>query len=294
MREVNASISITKVCGLFGKSRQAWYETRERMAIQTIEYSIVLKRVHEIREILPKLGSNKLFGMLNNEIKEQHIKLGRDSFYKMLKNNDLLIKPKRRYISTTNSRHRFKVWSNLVLDVVPTSPEQIWVSDITYIRIRDGFAFLNLITDAYSHKIMGFHLSRTLKAQGTIRALQMAIQNRQYDHPLIHHSDRGIQYCSFLYVKTLLNNQISISMTQDGNPYHNPIAERVNGILKSELGLSEVFDDYQMAIGPVIKGIHIYNSFRPHMSIDNFTPNQAHQMNGELKRLWKNNYQKKE
>lgn len=293
MRIAYPSISIARVCELFGKTRQAWYDNSRRKEIKGIQDKIVIEKVQEVREILPRLGGNKLYRMLKKELDESDIKLGRDAFFKVLKEYNLLVKPRKKYVSTTNSRHHFKVWSNLIEGVVPTAPEQIWVSDITYIRIKDGFVFLSLITDAYSRKIMGFHLSTSLKAQGSIRALQMAIQNRKYNHELIHHSDRGIQYCSSLYVKLLLNNNIAISMTQDGSPYDNAIAERVNGILKSEFNLSRTFEDYHDAIEPVVTAIHAYNNYRPHMSIEMLTPREAHQIDGKLNRMWKNQYQTK-
>lgn len=287
MRVAYPGIPIQKVCGLFGKSRQAWYEQVSRTKTKSFEASRIIEKVEETRLVLPSLGSGKLFLLIKPELEEEGIKIGRDRFLSVIREHNLLIKPKKRYISTTNSRHHFKVWSNLVENLVPERPEQIWVSDITYIRIKDGFAFLSLITDAYSRKIMGFHLSTSLKTSGSLRALQMAINNRQYDRPLIHHSDRGIQYCSFLYVKYLLNNQISISMTQDGSPYDNAIAERVNGILKTEFGLAKTFDDYHSVLEPLVNAVHAYNEYRPHMSINNLTPSKAHRKSGFLERKWK-------
>jgi transposase InsO family protein len=287
MRVAHPSVPIIKVCGLFGKTRQAWYEQVKKKKTRSFEASRIIEKVEETRLVLPALGGNKLFLMLKDSLEQEGIKIGRDRFFTVLRENRLLIKPKKRYVSTTNSRHHFKVWSNLVQDLVPDKPEQIWVSDITYIRIKDGFVFLSLITDAYSRKIMGFHLSTSLQTRGSLRALQMAINNRSYHHPLIHHSDRGIQYCSFLYVKYLLNNQIAISMTQDGSPYDNAIAERVNGILKTEFNLSKTFDDYHSVLEPLVNAVHTYNEYRPHMSIDYLTPSQAHQVSGELSRKWK-------
>lgn len=287
MRVAYPSIPIQKVCGLFGKSRQAWYEQVKRSKTKTFEASRIIEKVEETRLVLPAVGGSKLFLMVKPQLELEGIKIGRDRFLTVLRENNLLIKPRKRYISTTNSRHHFKVWSNLIEDLVPERPEQVWVSDITYIRIKEGFAFLSLITDAYSRKIMGFHLSTSLKTRGSLRALQMAINNRLYDHPLIHHSDRGIQYCSFLYVKYLLNNDISISMTQDGSPYDNAIAERVNGILKSEFDLAKTFDDYHSVLEPLVNAVHAYNEYRPHMSINDLTPSAAHKKSGTLERKWK-------
>ena len=287
MKQAYPDISLAKICLLFGKSRQAWYN-RVKYKQELLNNEVfILDLIKRERSVLPHLGGHKLFYRLQNEIKDQGIKIGRDNFFKILQKHNLLVKHRKRYISTTNSRHYFKTWDNLIQDIKPTMPEQIWVSDITYLKTKEGFVFLNLITDAYSRKIMGFALSQTLKAKGTIRALEMAINNRTYDHKLIHHSDRGIQYCSYSYIKILLNNNISISMTQNGSPYDNAIAERVNGILKRELNLSKTFNNYHQTIEPVVKAVHVYNRYRPHLSIDRLTPEEAHKKSGDLKKHWK-------
>ncbi len=171
-------------------------------------------------------------------------------------------------------------------------PNQLWVCDITYIPVNATFCYLSLITDAYSRKIVGFYLSENLTAQGTIKALKMALRNTANVNGLIHHSDRGIQYCCTEYVNVLKHKQIKISMTQNGDPYENAIAERVNGILKSEL-LSENYPDYERAQTQITKSIGIYNCKRLHASCDMLTPANAHQKNGALKKHWKNYYQLK-
>jgi transposase InsO family protein len=167
-------------------------------------------------------------------------------------------------------------------------PGQLWVSDITYLRIRDGFVYLSLITDAYSRKIVGFHLSQHLKAQSCIIALNKAINSwTATRQALVHHSDRGIQYCCDMYVSLLMEKGIKISMTQNGSPYENAMAERVNGILKDELGLDKTFASYADAVAPTHRAIDIYNRLRPHMSCGYLTPEQAHLKQGNLKKAWK-------
>jgi transposase InsO family protein len=226
-------------------------------------------------------------------MQEHHIHIGRDAFFNLLSDRNLLIrKRRRRKPITTFSDHWMRKHPNLIEGFYPTAPNQLWVSDITYIVVGDGFAYLSLITDAYSRKIVGFYLSKDLSAEGCIRALKMALENNPVLGRLIHHSDRGSQYCCSDYVKILNDNFIKISMTQNGDPRENAIAERVNGILKDEL-LSKSHLDYNEAIRNVSIAISTYNHQRPHGSIDYLTPIEAHFRSGEIKRRWKNYYSKK-
>ena len=180
-----------------------------------------------------------------------------------------------------------KKYPDLVQGKVPTRPQQLWVADITYIAMNGGFSYLHLLTDAYSKKIVGYHLSQNLKAQSCIIGLNKAIASLSPTASVIHHSDRGIQYCCEAYVDLLQKNQIGISMTQSGSPYDNSVAERVNGILKQELILDQVFASYHEAVSKVHGAIDTYNRIRPHMSCTNLTPEKAHQSEGPLKKLWK-------
>lgn len=202
--------------------------------------------------------------------------MGRDKLFDLLRQECLLVGKKRRYTKTTNSAHWMHKYPDLVKGLSITHPEQIWVADITYLSVEKGFVYLHLITDAYSKQIMGYCLSNNLAATSTIKALQMALTRRQYKTPLIHHSDRGLQYCSAGYVGLLIKNDIDISMTQDGNPYDNAIAERVNGILKDEFGLDEILSDIKQAKKQTDQAILLYNSQRPHLSCGMLTPNQMH------------------
>ena len=245
--------------------------------------------VCDIRKEMPRIGSRKLAKILT----DNKMTIGRDALFDILGRNGLLVRRRRNRIKTTQSYHWLRKYRNLIKGVNPTGPNQLWVSDITYIKTIDEVLYLFLITDAYLKKIIGFCLADTLEATHAIQALKMALKQRpkgiQY---LIHHSDRGVQYCCGDYVKLLINEKIAISMTEDGDPLDNSIAERVNGILKDEW-LYEVDDlDSKTAKNYIPQIINIYNDRRPHLSIDLLTPTQAHQMQGELKRLWKN-YPKK-
>jgi transposase InsO family protein len=208
--------------------------------------------------------------------------------YTLLAERGLLVtKRKRRGCVTTMSKHRFKKYPNIIRDFIPIAPNQLWVSDITYIHIADGFGYLSLITDAYSKKIVGFYLSKDLSANGPLQALKMALNANQNIAGLIHHSDRGVQYCCDAYVKLLNSKKIKISMTENGDPLENAIAERVNGVLKQEL-LEEVFQNFNEAQKAIAIACSTYNHLRPHGSIDNLKPAEAHQQSGVLKKRWKN------
>jgi transposase InsO family protein len=215
--------------------------------------------------------------MIKDRLIDHNMKMGRDRLYKLLKEYELLIIPRRKYIRTTQSWHHYRKWPDLLKDYHPNCPGQLWVSDITFLKTQQGFIYLSLITDAYSRVIVGFHLSQNLKASGCIAALNKALKYRQDSFTdLIHHSDRGIQYCCDDYVQILQSHGINISMTQSGSPYDNAIAERINGILKQEFGLDKTFKSYSEAIEPVAKAIHLYNHFRPHFSCELQPPVQKH------------------
>ena len=238
-----------------------------------------------------RLGTRKLLGEMQVFLQAHQFQIGRDAMFDLLSEHGLLVtRRKRKGFITTLSKHRFKRYPNIVKDFIPIAPNQLWVSDITYIHLKDGFAYLSLITDAYSRKIVGFYLSKDLSANGPLKALTMALQNNSTITNLIHHSDRGVQYCCDDYVKLLTDNNVKISMTENGDPLENALAERVNGILKSEL-LEDLFFDYNSAQQAVAIACSTYNYLRPHGSIDNLKPFEAHQKNGEIPKRWKNYYQ---
>lgn len=279
MKEAYGNVSIEKLCGLFGKSRQAWYDLRDRRDDRQLKEALILNSVREIRRELPRVGALKLLYQLGGVFQDHKINIGRDAFYSLLRTHDLLVKSRKRYVSTTQSHHHYRIWPDLIQRRAADKAEEVWVSDITYLRTQSGFIYLFLVTDAFSRKIVGYHLSQSLKASGCITAIQKAIRQRLYpDRPLIHHSDRGIQYCCEAYIEILQKNHINISMTQSGSPYDNAIAERVNGILKAEFDLSRTFNSYSNAIEPVTRAINLYNTKRPHFSCNLLTPQQAHQI----------------
>lgn len=220
----------------------------------------------DIRLQMPRLGGKKLYHLIKDELSAHGIKLGRDQFFNWLRDNDLLVNPKKSFIKTTNSLHRFRVHKNLIKETTAVRCDQIWVSDITYLRTKEGFCYLALITDAYSRKIVGYDVSNSLELEGCLRALRSACKYR-ISTETIHHSDRGIQYCSNKYTKQLRKQGIEISMAEAGNCYENAMAERVNGILKTELNLDAIFESIKHAQKAVRQAVNTYNTKRPHMAI---------------------------
>lgn len=263
-------------CELFGYSKQAYYKQQTHHSLSLSRQEQVKLLVLDVRRQMPRLGTRKLYYMLKDDIA-----IGRDKLFSLLRTEGLLISKKRRYTVTTNSRHWMKKYPNRVKDIQLTRPEQVWVADITYIdTTEDGNAYLHLITDAYSKQIMGYELCNNMEAASTLKALQMALSCRKYKAlPLIHHSDRGLQYCSKLYTDCLKQHNITISMTENGDPYENAIAERINGILKDEFGLSEKLTNTLDALHQTRQSISIYNNIRPHLSCKMLTPVQMHQQN---------------
>lgn len=276
---------------LLGYSRQAYYQGKKHIQQKAYESDIIIEEVLRYRKHQKRLGTRKLFYEMQDFLKAHQFQIGRDALFDLLSEHGLLvISRKRKGSVTTFSKHRFKKYPNIVKGFIPIAPNQLWVSDITYIHLKEGFAYLSLITDAYSHKIVGFYLNKDLSAKGPLKALRMALANNSTISNLIHHSDRGVQYCCDDYVKLLNDNNIKISMTENGDPLENALAERVNGILKTEL-LEEVFCDFKAAQQAVAVACSTYNHLRPHGSIDNLKPFEAHQKIGELPKRWKNYYQ---
>lgn len=281
-------------CLLLGYSRQAYYQYQKQQEKEAFQEEIIIQKVLEHRKLQKRIGGRKLFGMMNLFFTQHGIGMGRDAFFTMLKRNGLLIRIRKRKAVTTNSNHPYRKYPNLIREFTPITINQLWVSDITYIVIGDGFGYLSLITDAFSRKIVGFCLHKTLSAQGSIIALKQALKNNSNNKGLTHHSDRGVQYCCYEYVEILQKHKIKISMTQNGDPLENAIAERVNGILKTEL-LEESFDTFKQAQEAIAVAVSTYNHLRPHNSINNLTPFEVHSLksNTTPKRLWKNYYQSK-
>lgn len=238
---------------------------------------MIQKLVNEIRRFQPRIGGKKLYHLLKDDLHKIDPGLGRDKFFDILRRKKLLVKRKKKRVYTTDSFHRFKVYKNALKNKLLNGPNQAWVSDITYLRIRDGFVYLFLVTDAYSRKIIGWAVSDSLSIEGAVKALKMAIKQCETTDGVIHHSDRGIQYCSNAYIDLLKKSNILISMTEENHCYENSQAERVNGILKEEFLLDTEFVDKATAMKAVAQAIETYNVYRPHWSLMLSTPEQVHQ-----------------
>jgi len=269
--------SIPTVCKAFEITRDAYYKRRARTIKKDNIKDMVLSLIIEHRTDLPRAGGKKLYKAIIPELETSGIKFGRDKLFDLLRDYNLLIRRRKKFIHTTNSRHRFYKYGSLMKDFTPTGPNQVWVSDITYIRKTRGFCFLALITDAYSRKIVGWDLSDSLELAGCLRALKRALRQLPHRHNLIHHSDRGIQYCSNQYVDILKKRRIRISMTEENHCYENAIAERVNGILKDEFFLDQFFQTTQYARQACENAIKLYNFKRLHLSLNYKTPEMVHQ-----------------
>jgi putative transposase len=289
MKDSYPPISLVRLCRLLGVTRQALYQHGWRSDELSIEAELIIQQVIEIRKRHPVIGTRKLYLMLQQFLLEHQINIGRDKLFDLLAAYKLLVRRRQRRVSTTQSYHRFHKYPNLIRDMEITGINQLWVSDITYYRMMGRFVYLSFVTDAYSHKIIGYHLAETLDATHSVKALEMAIASvdsaRRYR--TIHHSDRGIQYCSEGYVRVLGQNDILISMTENGDPLENPIAERVNGIIKDEYLSRYQYDTIKELEEKLSQVIAFYNNERPHASCSMFAPNKVHEQNLPIKRKWK-------
>jgi putative transposase len=286
MKDSYRSISLVRFCRLFGITRQAFYQHFQAIEDLSTEQQLVINKVKEIRRLHPVLGGRKLYCLLQSFLLEHHIKLGRDALFELLAANNLLVRKRRRKIFTTQSNHWLKKYPNLIKNWQPQAPRQLWVADITYVRTSDGFLYLSMITDAYSHKIMGYHIAENLEAVHTTQALKMAIAECPPASDLIHHSDRGIQYCSAEYVDLLNKHKVQISMTQNGDPLENAIAERINGIIKNEYLDHYEINNQSEAMALLKSTVSRYNTQRPHLSINLHTPDIVHLNNLKVNRRW--------
>jgi transposase InsO family protein len=282
------------LCDLFGRSRQAYYQRSKYNYKEEVKEEILLQLVEKERKLMPKIGGRKLLERIEPRLPAE-LSMGRDSFFDFLRKHGLLVGKRRRRIRTTYSNHWLHKYPNLIKEFVPNHANQLWVSDITYIETAQGFVYLNLITDAYSRKIVGWAIGSTLESIYTIEALQMALSQLPRNmEGLTHHSDRGVQYCCNDYVKILNKSHIQISMTENGDPRENAIAERVNGILKDEWLNQMKLASLDDAIEQLKRIIKIYNCCRPHLSLDMNTPEYAHGQSGEFKKHWKTYYKKRQ
>lgn len=278
---------------MFGYSRQAYHQHFITNQVNLFNDQIIAEQVKVIRSLQKNCGGKKLYLMLQPFFQKHHLKIGRDALFNILRRQGLLIRKRKRKPVTTDSNHPFRKYPNLTVDLVLNKAHQVWVSDITYIPVASEYAYLNLVTDAYSRKIIGFYLSEDMTARSCCQALKMAINQKPPQAATIHHSDRGLQYCSDIYTTMLLNNKMLISMTENSDPYENAIAERVNGILKAEF-FPDMFSDVVTARRAVARAVLTYNHHRLHASLDMMTPDQAHTQKGELRKHWKSRYAGKE
>lgn len=294
MKDMYTRVGLVRLCRLLGITRQAYYQYHWQQEASGIEESLVLQEIVRIRQDHRAMGGRKLYEKIYPFLLAHQIKMGRDALFDLLAVNGLLVKKRRRRHVTTWSRHRFNKWPNILRGLDLVRPNQLWVSDITYWKVNEKHLYISLITDAYSHKVVGYHLADTLETLETIKALKMALNGLPEDlsESLIHHSDRGLQYCSESYVKLLQDNNIRISMTENGDPLENAVAERMNGILKEEYLKHNVPKSKEQAKLCLDRAIELYNEHRPHFSIGLLTPEQVHSNNLKTQKLWKNYYYK--
>ncbi len=288
-------ISLSRFCRLLGVSRQAYYQHYWHREKINMAEEMILEQIKGIRKTQPAIGTRKLYFMLQSFLQNHKIKIGRDKLFNLLAAQHMLVRRRKRRIFTTQSFHWLRKYPNLIRSMEIIRPNQLWVADITYYRIATGHVYISLITDAYSHTIVGYHLSDNLEASNNIKALEMALSklpSASGTLPLIHHSDRGIQYCSKEYVRILKSYDISISMTEDGNPLENAIAERINGILKQEFLNHDSIKNKIQAMEILSHAVTVYNEKRPHLSCSLLTPQRVHSENISVKKLWKS-YKKK-
>jgi putative transposase len=285
------------ICRLFGVTRQAFYQhTWEKEDKQT-SHLLILKEVSRIRQLHHQIGGRKLYLLLASFLVEHGIKIGRDALFDLLAANNLLVRKRKRRIQTTYSSHWLRKYPNLIKDIIASRINHIWVSDITYWKINASeHLYISLVTDAYSRKIVGYNVAQTMEAVESVQALRMALSalgGAARPLQLIHHSDRGIQYCSSKYVNLLQDYRITISMSENGDPLENAIAERVNGILKEEYLSHYQIQNIDEAKKQLNTAIKLYNEQRPHMSINNHTPDKIYkECKTNVTRLWKNYYKK--
>jgi len=296
MKSNFSHIGLAKLCGWFGITRQAYYQNNRAEISSAIEEDLIIQQIKNIRKNHPRMGTRKLYQMMQPFLEAHSIKIGRDALFNLLSANYLLIRKRRGRIQTTNSHHWLRKYPNLIREFIPTAINQLWVSDITYWKLNKNHVYISFITDAYSHKVIGYQVAETMEAIESIKALQMALSalGAESHLQLTHHSDRGIQYCSHAYVKLLQDNNIKISMTENGDPRENAVAERINGIIKDEYLETYDIDNIGDAKELLKAVVDLYNSERPHMSISNCTPNLIHHSKTKIKteKLWKNYYRK--
>lgn len=264
------------LCALLGMTTQNFYKERRLRERRSVDEALVVALVKRERAMHPEMGARKLLENIGPDLAEAGVTVGRDRFFEVLRERNLLVRRRRRTARTTDSRHGLRVYGNKLRGLELTGPEEAWVSDLTYIRTDQGFLYLALVMDAYSRRIMGYDVADTLEAEGCLRALRMAIGECAEGRRPIHHSDRGSQYCCHAYIELLKEHGMGISMTEENHCYENAKAERLNGILKQEYGLGGIFRRKKDAIATVHQAVMLYNHRRPHTALGYKTPDQVH------------------
>jgi len=260
-----------------GMTRQNYYKQRRRRKRREVDESLIVSLVRRERQQQPRLGCRKIYRLIREELSDSGVEIGRDRMFEVLRNQGMLVKPLPKAPRTTFSRHSLPVYRNLIAELETTAPNQIWVSDITFIRTWEDFEYLTLIMDLHSHKIVGYHCGEDLEAEASIKALDQALAELSADRFPIHHSDRGSQYCSHKYVGRLQERDLSVSMTELNHCAENSVAERLNGILKQEYGLGRTFLTRSQARRAVDEAVWLYNNRRPHTSLLYGFPSEVHQ-----------------
>lgn len=295
LRDECPKTGIGTLAGLFGYSRQSFYNgVKENEFAENAIEPLIVEKAKDYRKDNPGLGCAKLYLIIKQLFDSTGCMPGRDAFIELLRQNGLMVQIKRRrHYKTTDSSHHYHKYENLIKEIVPSRPNEIWVSDITYVETEEGVCYLSLITDAYSHMIVGWAFGPTLETVYPLEALRMALStiDDETASMLIHHSDRGCQYCSQAYVQELKKHNVSISMTQSGDPLENAVAERANGILKTEWLYKMTIPTREKCRQELERIILFYNTERPHMSIGMQTPVVAHAQTGEQKRCWRNSWE---
>ncbi|MEK7993792.1 MAG: IS3 family transposase [Planctomycetota bacterium] len=271
-----AGISVSELCDRVEMSRQNYYAARRLRQRRQVDEALILELVRRERRVQPRLGGRKLLYLLQTDLDEADVKVGRDRFFELLAEHDLLVAPKRGTPHTTNSRHSLPVFHNLLAGMELHAPNEVWVSDLTYIRTDEGFLYAALITDAFSRKIVGAHIGDSLEAEGCLITLDQALGDLPAGRLPIHHSDRGCQYCCHEYVNRLQARGLAISMTEVMHCYENAIAERVNGILKQEYELDRTFKTKAQAKAAFLQAVWLYNHRRPHLMLNYRFPADVH------------------
>lgn len=265
--------TLSGLCRIAGISRQAYYRGRRDRQHRARDTGHILDAVRQERLHQPRVGTRKLQGLL----RQDGVEVGRDNLFRILGENDLLVAPKKKAARTTYYDQSLPVYRNLLYDLEPTRPHQVWVGDVTFVSTDEGFVYLALLTDLWSRRIVGWNAGDTNTAADSLKALEIALAQLPTDRWPIHHTDRGSQYCSHEYVAVLQARELPVSMTEQNHCYENCYAERVNGILKDEFNLDRQFRTRAQARHAIAQAIQTYNTRRPHTSLKMRTPNQVHQ-----------------